>query len=114
MFKRKKNETQLANVSKGVAAATAIGVTAVVLLKKKNGKNNGQSKIEQIKKTVTERAEEIKSRMQNETEEKVKDVQSSAAEAVPAMDEINIVYKKAKHEMKQIAKDAQKQIEAML
>ncbi len=113
MFKRKKNEKKLANASKVVAAATAIGVTAVVLLKKKNGKNNGQSKIEQIKKTVNERAGEIKSRMHNETEEKVKDVQNSAAEAVDAMDEINIAYKKAKHEMKEIATDAQKQIEAM-
>ena len=44
---------------------------------------------------------------------KVKNVQSSAAEAVVAMDEINISYKKAKQEMKQIAKDAQKQIETM-
>ncbi|MDW7684988.1 MAG: hypothetical protein SCK29_12840 [Bacillota bacterium] len=118
MLTRKHKVKQTADVAKFVAAATAtaVGLTAGALLKQRAGKNSInsiQSHTEEIRETATKQAEEIKDRMQKETEEKIRDVQSGVSEAAVAQDEIKEVYKKAKHEMKKIAKEAQKQLKAI-
>lgn len=115
MFLKKGSKKKLTSKSaKRVAAATAVGLTTGVLLAPKIVKkisSHEKNNIGEVKNTLTEQAEALKSRMQQETDEIISDVQNGVKESAAAIEEINATYKKAKHEMKKMAKDAQQRIE---